>query len=181
MGSGSAHWKKACSPVQGWGAVQMIVFRRGFCSNNVDSKMFYEWMHTQRQSKDERNIRNWKGSGQNQKAGLAFYGGNQGVNLPNVMLESLACGTPVIGFPIGGVTETIKNGFNGLLCDEVSVDALGRTISRFFSSDGFDANEIREDSTRRFGLAVQAQRRSSQNSDERWPRWLPIWLHAFHL
>jgi glycosyltransferase involved in cell wall biosynthesis len=79
-------------------------------------------------------------------------------NLPNVMLESLACGTPVIGFPIGGVKETIKNGFNGLLCDEVSVDALERTISRFFSLDGFDANEIRKDSTQRFDLAVQAQR-----------------------
>jgi glycosyltransferase involved in cell wall biosynthesis len=79
-------------------------------------------------------------------------------NLPNVMLESLACGTPVIGFPIGGVKETIRDGFNGLLCDEVSADALGRTIGRFVSSDGFDANQIREDSVQKFSLALQAQR-----------------------
>jgi glycosyltransferase involved in cell wall biosynthesis len=79
-------------------------------------------------------------------------------NLPLVMLESLACGTPVIGFAVGGVKETIKDGFNGLLCDEVSADALGRTIGLFLSSDGFDASQIREDSIQRFGLALQAQR-----------------------
>jgi glycosyltransferase involved in cell wall biosynthesis len=79
-------------------------------------------------------------------------------NLPNVMLESLVCGTPVIGFPVGGVKETIRDGFNGLLCDEVSADALGKTIRRFLNSGGFDANRIREDSMQRFGLAVQARR-----------------------
>jgi glycosyltransferase involved in cell wall biosynthesis len=79
-------------------------------------------------------------------------------NLPNVMLESLVCGTPVIGFPIGGVEETIKDGFNGLLCDEVSANALGRAIGRFLGSSGFDAGQIREDSMERFALARQARR-----------------------
>ncbi|MGN6194451.1 MAG: glycosyltransferase [Ginsengibacter sp.] len=35
-------------------------------------------------------------------------------NFPNVMLESLACGTPVITFNEGGMRETIHDGFNGI-------------------------------------------------------------------
>ena len=36
-------------------------------------------------------------------------------NLPNVMLESIACGTPVIGFDIGGLSDVIKNYKTGYL------------------------------------------------------------------
>lgn len=36
-------------------------------------------------------------------------------NLPNTMLESLCCGTPVIGYAIGGLRDCIKDGENGLL------------------------------------------------------------------
>jgi glycosyltransferase involved in cell wall biosynthesis len=35
-------------------------------------------------------------------------------NLPNTVLESLMCGTPVIGFSIGGITDMIQHGTNGL-------------------------------------------------------------------
>jgi glycosyltransferase involved in cell wall biosynthesis len=35
---------------------------------------------------------------------------------PLVVLEALACGTPVIGFDIGGLSEQIQDGVNGFLC-----------------------------------------------------------------
>lgn len=36
-------------------------------------------------------------------------------NLPNTMLEAMACGTPVIGFRTGGIPDLVRHGENGLL------------------------------------------------------------------
>ncbi len=41
-------------------------------------------------------------------------------NLPNTVLESLCCGTPVVGFKVGGIQEMVESGLNGLLADEVN-------------------------------------------------------------
>ncbi|WP_448518886.1 glycosyltransferase, partial [Rhodoflexus sp.] len=41
-------------------------------------------------------------------------------NFPNTMLESIACGTPVIAFPIGGIPEAIRHGENGFICETAS-------------------------------------------------------------
>ena len=63
-------------------------------------------------------------------------------NLPNVMLESLACGTPVIGFPVGGIKEHVINFKTGLLADNISSESLAEAIEKFcknqerFNSDG---------------------------------------------
>jgi len=45
-----------------------------------------------------------------------------------VMLESMACGTPVIAFPEGAAPEVVEDGHTGFLCEDESemVDALGR-------------------------------------------------------
>ncbi len=51
-----------------------------------------------------------------------------------VMAEALACGTPVIGFPLGAVPEVVRDGVNGFLCSNVDemVQAVGKigTLSR---------------------------------------------------
>ena len=49
-------------------------------------------------------------------------------NLPNVVMEAVACGTPVVGFPVGGVVEMVHPGITGWLTDEVSPKALARTL-----------------------------------------------------
>ena len=36
-------------------------------------------------------------------------------NLPNTIMEALSCGTPCVGFAIGGIQEMIKTGVNGYL------------------------------------------------------------------
>jgi glycosyltransferase involved in cell wall biosynthesis len=66
-------------------------------------------------------------------------------NLPNVMLESFACGTPVIAFNIGGMAEWIKDGFNGLKAEELNSAALAQTILNFIDTkDQFNTEIIRK-------------------------------------
>ncbi|TGK30906.1 glycosyltransferase [Leptospira gomenensis] len=49
-------------------------------------------------------------------------------NLPNTMLESLACETPVIAFPIGGVGDVVEEGVTGYLSDGLGPEALALKI-----------------------------------------------------
>ena len=45
-------------------------------------------------------------------------------NLPNVMIESLCCGTPVVGFKVGGIREVVQDGVNGYLSDAIDLAGL---------------------------------------------------------
>ena len=45
-------------------------------------------------------------------------------NLPNVVIESLCCGTPVVGFNIGGMPDMIEDGVNGRLANDISAEGL---------------------------------------------------------
>jgi len=78
-------------------------------------------------------------------------------NLPNTMLESLACGTPVIAFKTGGIPEVITNGVNGILSEDLTSMSLAESISWFYENSGlFSENEIRNDAVKRFSPQGQA-------------------------
>ena len=80
-------------------------------------------------------------------------------NLPNTVLESLCVGTPVIGFPIGGVPDMVRHGENGLLASEVSAQALASSIRDFLAQQQlFDRHAILLDAHRRYDESVQASR-----------------------
>jgi glycosyltransferase involved in cell wall biosynthesis len=49
-------------------------------------------------------------------------------NLSLMVLESLACGTPVVAFAIGGMPDMIEHGRNGWLVPEVGSAALGEAL-----------------------------------------------------
>ena len=50
-------------------------------------------------------------------------------NLPNTIAEAMACGTPVVGFRVGGLPQMIDDGVNGrLVCPKDSA-ALGDAIA----------------------------------------------------
>ena len=49
-----------------------------------------------------------------------------------VFIEAAACGTPSVGFPVGGVPEAITHGVTGLVADEVSPEALARAIDTLY-------------------------------------------------
>ncbi len=56
-------------------------------------------------------------------------------NLPNIMLESFACGTPFIGFPIGGIKEYVVTNYNGHLCSQIDAQELAIGITQVLFAD----------------------------------------------
>ena len=49
-------------------------------------------------------------------------------NLPNTIMESLACGTPVLAFKTGGIPEMIEHEKNGYLADYKSAEDLKKGL-----------------------------------------------------
>lgn len=61
--------------------------------------------------------------------------------LPNVLMEAMACGLPVITTPISGIPEIIKDGKNGTLVPPDDAEALANAIQRI-SSDRMLARNL---------------------------------------
>ena len=78
-------------------------------------------------------------------------------NLPNVMLEAFASGTPIIGFKIGGVAEHIVTNVTGVLADELTGFALSQAIIELKNSKNkYHKEAIRAYAKNNFGLKKQA-------------------------
>jgi teichuronic acid biosynthesis glycosyltransferase TuaC len=52
---------------------------------------------------------------------------------PNVLLEAMACGTPVIATEVGGVPEIVTSGSAGTVVKERSARALARAVRELFA------------------------------------------------
>lgn len=57
-------------------------------------------------------------------------------NLPNILLESLSCGTPVAGFKVGGIPDAIEDGKTGYTVEKGDTRALAEKIKDLCSQDG---------------------------------------------
>ncbi|MBY3433044.1 glycosyltransferase [Rhizobium laguerreae] len=51
-------------------------------------------------------------------------------NQPLAIMEAMACGTPVYGWPIGGIQEMIVDGVNGRAVNSMDPNELGETLYR---------------------------------------------------
>ena len=53
-------------------------------------------------------------------------------NFPHMVVEALAVGTPVLATSVGGVSEIVRDGENGLLVPAGDAAAVARAIERYF-------------------------------------------------
>lgn len=56
-------------------------------------------------------------------------------NFPNTILESLSCGTPVVGFSIGGIPDMVEHKINGMLAAPYDPHELADGIAYILASD----------------------------------------------
>jgi glycosyltransferase involved in cell wall biosynthesis len=57
-------------------------------------------------------------------------------NLPNTMVEAMACGTAVVGFATGGIPDLVRPGETGWLVPSGSIDGLRATLRRIAADPG---------------------------------------------
>ena len=79
-------------------------------------------------------------------------------NLPNVMIESLINGTPIISFSNGGMAEHITTGKTGILIDKIGVAPLQKAIESYLKKEfTFDREKIKTYAELNFDLDKQAR------------------------
>ena len=69
---------------------------------------------------------------------------SQADNYPNVVAESLACGTPVAASRIGGIPELVNDDVNGYLFDPLDAPHLRAILERFTALPLADRAVLRE-------------------------------------
>ncbi len=82
-------------------------------------------------------------------------------NLPNTVMESMSCGTPVVGFNVGGVPEMVRNGVSGFVVPKGDTVALRQAILHVLDNptlrDELAAN-CRRIAVEEYDLMLQARR-----------------------
>jgi len=75
-------------------------------------------------------------------------------NLPNTVLEAIACGTPTVAFRIGGMVDLI--GDSGYLAQPWDTEELAQGIRWVLTMDGAMKGQARQRAEQRFSLTQQA-------------------------
>lgn len=82
-------------------------------------------------------------------------------NHPLVCIESLCCGTPIVGFATGGVPEIVRNGLDGLLVPTHDGTALTKAATTLLQDADLRkkmGKEAAASAAQRFNLELFAQR-----------------------
>ena len=89
-------------------------------------------------------------------------------NLPNTILESIACGTPCVAFNIGGMPDMIEHYSNGYLAQPYEIDDLVRGIIWTLENEERSqklGDRSRKKAEQEFALEIQARRYESLFGD----------------
>lgn len=60
-------------------------------------------------------------------------------NLPNTIVEAMACGVPCVAFGVGGVPQMIDTGVNGFLAEPQNALDFAQCIQRALDSHSYTA------------------------------------------
>jgi glycosyltransferase involved in cell wall biosynthesis len=81
--------------------------------------------------------------------------------LGNVLVESIACGTPCVSFRVGGVPDVVRPGVTGYLAEPESVEGLRKGIVELLENDDLRASmspKCRDIAVQEFRLELQVER-----------------------
>lgn len=84
-------------------------------------------------------------------------------NLPNTVLEAMACGTPVAGFDVGGIRDMVRHEDTGLLASPGDVNGLRSAIIQLLNDQAKRRSmgqRARQIALAEYPLVLQAQRYS---------------------
>lgn len=82
-------------------------------------------------------------------------------NSPLVLYESLACGTPIVSFDIGGVSDLVRPGITGILAEAKNVEQLRDCIQMLLEDDSLRLSmspRCRDIATQDYSLELYRQR-----------------------
>jgi glycosyltransferase involved in cell wall biosynthesis len=82
-------------------------------------------------------------------------------NLPNTILESIACGTPVVAFDAGGMPDAVRPGITGLLAKTGDQAELCTAILQLLGNDSKRAEmsaNCRRIALDEYAITIQANR-----------------------
>ena len=82
-------------------------------------------------------------------------------NLPNTVIEAIACGTPCVAFKIGGMPDMIEHQQNGYLAQPYDIEDLAKGIAWILADDDrylHLAHRARQKAEQGFTLELQARR-----------------------
>jgi glycosyltransferase involved in cell wall biosynthesis len=88
-------------------------------------------------------------------------------NLPNTIAEAMACGTPCVGFRVGGLPQMIAHRRNGYLSRYLDAADFADGILETAFSDGYEAyaSDARKSAVASYAENVIAERFLNHSSD----------------